>query len=58
LRRNCAKDKYKVKIGTWNVGTLTSRSRELVEVLKRRKVNDCCVQKKKVEGVVDKKIEQ
>jgi len=30
-------DKYKVRVGTWIVGTLTSRSRELVEVLKRRK---------------------
>jgi hypothetical protein len=26
-------DRYKVKIGTWNIGSLTVRSRELAEVL-------------------------
>jgi len=29
----------------WNIGTWTDRSGELAEVLKRRKVNICCVQK-------------
>jgi len=31
--------RYKVRKGTWAVGTLTGRSRELAEVLKRRRVN-------------------
>lgn len=25
------KDRYKVRIGMWNIGTLTGRSKELVE---------------------------
>jgi exonuclease III len=33
-----------VGIDTWNVGALTGKSRKLSEVLKRRKVNICCVQ--------------
>ncbi|XP_050523222.1 uncharacterized protein LOC126895426 [Daktulosphaira vitifoliae] len=41
------KDRYKGRIGTWNVVTLTGKSRESVEVLKRRKVNICCVQETK-----------
>jgi hypothetical protein len=36
-------DKYKVRIGMLDVGTLTYRSRELVDVLMRRKVNIFCV---------------
>ena len=40
-------DRFKVRVGTWNVGTLTGRSRKLAEVLKRRNVNICCVQETK-----------
>ena len=43
-------DRFKVRVGTWNVGTLTGRSRELAEVLKRRNVNICCVQETKWKG--------
>nr|GFD04844.1 hypothetical protein [Tanacetum cinerariifolium] len=50
------KDRYKVRIGTWNVGTLTGRSRELAEVLKRRRVNICCVQETKWKGEKAKEI--
>lgn len=37
------RDMYKVRIDTWKVGTLIGRSRELIEVLMRRKVNIRCV---------------
>ena len=43
-------DRFKVTVGTWNVGTLTGRNRELAEVLKRRNVNICCVQETKWKG--------
>jgi len=43
-------DRYKVKIGTSNVGMLTGRSRELSNVLKRRKGNICCDQETKSKG--------
>jgi len=31
------RERYKVRIDTWNVGTLTGRRRELAEVSKKRK---------------------
>lgn len=31
------KNRFKVRYGMWNVGTLTGRFRELAEVLRRRK---------------------
>jgi len=52
------RDRYKVRIGTWNVGTLTCRSRELVEVMKRRKVNICRVQETKWKGEKAKEIRE
>jgi len=45
-----AKDSYKVKISTLDVGTLTGRSRELVELWKRRKINIFRVQETKRKG--------
>jgi len=42
-----AKKKIKVRYGRWNVGTLTGRSRELAEVLRRGNVNVCGVQETK-----------
>ena len=30
--------------GTWNIGTLKGKSGEVCEVLRRRKVNVCCIQ--------------
>lgn len=44
------KDRYKVKIDTWNVGTLLSTIRELEEVLKRKKINNNCFQRTKWKG--------
>uniref|UniRef100_UPI00358E0C29 craniofacial development protein 2-like n=1 Tax=Myxine glutinosa TaxID=7769 RepID=UPI00358E0C29 len=36
--------------GTWNVGTMTGRSGEVVEVLVRRRVDICCVQETRWKG--------
>jgi exonuclease III len=50
------RDRYKVKIGTWNVNIIfNGRSRELAKVLKRRKVNFCCVKEIKRKGEKVKK---
>ena len=39
-----------VKIGSWNVGSMTGRGRELVEVSKRRNIAILCVQETKWTG--------
>ena len=54
--RQLVGERFKVRVGTWNVGTLTGKSRELVEVLKRRKVNICCVQETRWKGEKAKEI--
>ncbi|KAG5583105.1 hypothetical protein H5410_053732 [Solanum commersonii] len=33
-----------VRVGSWNIGSLTGKSIELVKILKRRKINIACVQ--------------
>ena len=40
-----------VKIGTANVGTLVGRSREVVEMLERRRLDVCCIQEVRYRGV-------
>lgn len=35
---------WKIRTGTWNVGTLTGRLREIVDVMERRRVDFLCVQ--------------
>ena len=35
---------YPVRIGTWNIGSLTGKSRELVDVMQRRNLNVLCIQ--------------
>ena len=37
----------KIRLGSWNVGSLTGRLRELVDSAIRRRVNILCVQKTK-----------
>ena len=37
----------KMRFGTWNVGTLTGRSAEVVEVMKRRRIHVMCLQETK-----------
>uniref|UniRef100_UPI00358F58A9 craniofacial development protein 2-like n=1 Tax=Myxine glutinosa TaxID=7769 RepID=UPI00358F58A9 len=39
-----------LRFGTWNVGTMTGRSGEVVEVLVRRRVDICCVQETRWKG--------
>ena len=34
----------KMKIATWNVGTMRGRSSEIVETITRRNIDLCCVQ--------------
>ncbi|XP_055377909.1 craniofacial development protein 2-like [Condylostylus longicornis] len=49
-RTSKANSKMKVRIGTWNIGSLTGRSKELAEVLKRRNIDICCIQEVKWKG--------
>ncbi|XP_063540093.1 craniofacial development protein 2-like [Cydia strobilella] len=45
--RHCAN---KLRIATWNIGSLTGRSQELAETLQRRNINICCIQELKWKG--------
>ncbi|XP_019248752.1 PREDICTED: craniofacial development protein 2-like [Nicotiana attenuata] len=38
------KGAYRLRIGSWNIGSLTSKSIELVNILQKRKINIACVQ--------------
>lgn len=42
--------KEKIRVGSWNVGSLTGRSGEVVEALYRRKVDICCLQETRWKG--------
>ncbi|WMV47915.1 hypothetical protein MTR67_041300 [Solanum verrucosum] len=35
---------HNVRVGSWNIGSLTGKSIELVKILKKRKINIACVQ--------------
>ena len=39
-----------LKVGTLNVGTMTGKSRELADVMERRKVDALCVQETRWKG--------
>ncbi|KAG2534800.1 hypothetical protein PVAP13_9NG085246 [Panicum virgatum] len=45
------------RIGSWNVGSLTGKLRELVDVAIRRRVNILCVQETKWKGQKAKEVE-
>ncbi|KAG2578459.1 hypothetical protein PVAP13_6NG213203, partial [Panicum virgatum] len=45
------------RIGSWNVGSITGKLRELVDVAIRRRVNILCVQETKWKGQKAKKVE-
>lgn len=47
--RTSMQDRYKVRLKTWNIETLTGWNRELAEDLRRRSTNICNVQKHKAE---------
>ena len=42
--------KEMIRIGTLNVGSMTGRSREIVDLMQRRKVNVLCTQKTRWKG--------
>ena len=42
--------RVELKVGTLNVGTMTSKSRELADVMERRKVDEVCVQEARWKG--------
>lgn len=39
-----------LRIASWNIGTMTGRGRELVDVLERRRINIACLQETKWKG--------
>lgn len=39
-----------LRFATWNVGTMTGRSAELSDILKKRQLDVCCVQETKWKG--------
>ena len=39
-----------VRIGAWNVGSMTGRGRELLDVMERRKIDIMCVQETRWKG--------
>ena len=47
----------RLRFASWNIGTLTSKSIELVQVLHRRKVNIACIQETKWVGAKARKID-
>ena len=47
----------KVRLASWNIGTLTSKSIELVKSLRRRKVSIACVQETKWVGAKVREID-
>jgi exonuclease III len=50
-------EKSKNHLGSWNVGSLTSKLRELVDTMIRRRVNILCVQETKWTGQKAKEME-
>ena len=42
--------RVELKVGTLNVGTMTGKSRELADVMERRKVDVLCVQETRWKG--------
>jgi hypothetical protein len=47
----------RVRVGTWNVGSLTGKLREVVDTMIRRRVNILCVQETKWKGQKAKEVE-
>ena len=40
----------RIRVASWNIGTIKGRSLEVVETLERRKVDICCVQETRFRG--------
>jgi hypothetical protein len=47
----------RVRVGSWNVGSLTGKLREIIDVAVRRRVNILCVQETKWKGQKAKEVE-
>ena len=47
----------RIRLATWNIGTLTGKSIELVDTMKRRRVNIACLQETKWKGKKAKDID-
>ncbi len=44
------KKKPRIRIGNWNIGSLTGKGRELVDVMQRRNIKILCIQETKWKG--------
>ena len=47
-----------IRLATWNIGTLTSKTMELVDVMRRRKINIACLQETKWRGGKARELEE
>jgi exonuclease III len=47
----------RLRVGTWNVGSLMGKLREIVDTMIRRRVNILCVQETKWNGQKAKEVE-
>jgi hypothetical protein len=47
----------RLRVGTWNIGSLTGKLREIVDTMIRRRVNILCVQETKWKGQKAKEVE-
>jgi exonuclease III len=47
----------RIRVGSWNVGSLTGKLRELVDAASRRRISILCVQETKWKGQKAKKVE-
>ncbi|XP_059310716.1 uncharacterized protein LOC132062086 [Lycium ferocissimum] len=56
-RGKCVKGASRLRVGSWNIGTLTGKSIELVKILKKRKINIACVQETKWVGPKAKEVD-
>ncbi|KAL5187393.1 Craniofacial development protein 2 [Glycine soja] len=48
---------WRIRFGTWNIGTLTGKSMEIVDVMVRRKINFMCLQETKWTGEKAKELD-
>ncbi|XP_055830866.1 uncharacterized protein LOC129899892 [Solanum dulcamara] len=56
-RAKGAEGASRLRVGSWNIGTLSGKSIELVKILKKRKINIACVQETKWVGPKAKKVD-
>ena len=50
-------EESRIRLGSWNVGSLTGKLREIVDTATRRRVNILCVQETKWTGQKAKEVE-